>query len=89
MTRYAANLVELGRLDEAKTEVETALALNPKFTLRRYRDGAQSNNPAFLKRRDQIIKNMRKAGIRRNERRVCADPGFLFRHGETKMAQCR
>ena len=59
---YAANLVELGRLDEAKTEVATALALNPKFTLRRYQDGAQSTNPAFLKRRDQIIENMRKAG---------------------------
>ena len=59
---YAANLVELGRLDEAKTEVETALALNPKFTLRRYRDGAQSSNPAFLKRREKIIEDMRKAG---------------------------
>jgi tetratricopeptide (TPR) repeat protein len=37
---YAATLVELGRLDEAKTEVNAALTLNPNFTLRRYRDGA-------------------------------------------------
>ena len=59
---YAANLVEVGKLDEAKMEVKTALALNPKFTLRRYREGAQSNNAAFLKRREQIIESMRKAG---------------------------
>ena len=59
---YAANLVELERLDEAKIEVETALTLNPKFTLRRYREGAQSNNPVFLQRRERIIEDMRRAG---------------------------
>jgi TolB-like protein/Tfp pilus assembly protein PilF len=59
---YAATLVELGRLDEAKTEVKAGLALNPNFTLRRYRDGAQSDNPVFLKRRERIIEDMRKAG---------------------------
>ena len=59
---FAATLVELGRLDEAKTEVKAALALNPNFTLRRYRDGAQSDNPVFLKRRKRIIEDMRKAG---------------------------
>ena len=41
---------------------KAALALNPDFTLRRYRDGAQSDNPAFLKRRERIIEDMRKAG---------------------------
>ena len=60
---YAATLVELGRLDEAKTEVKAALALNPNFTLRRYRQGAQSDNPAFLKGRERIIEDMRKAGV--------------------------
>ena len=60
---YAATLVELGRLDEAKTEVKAALALNPNFTLRRYRDGAQSDNPVFLKGRERIIEDMRKAGV--------------------------
>jgi len=35
---------------------------NPGFTLRRYRDGAQSDNPVFLKRRERIIEDMRKAG---------------------------
>jgi TolB-like protein/class 3 adenylate cyclase/Tfp pilus assembly protein PilF len=58
----AATLVELGRHDEAKSEVKAALALEPNFTLRRYRDGAQSDNPVFLKGRERIIEDMRKAG---------------------------
>jgi tetratricopeptide (TPR) repeat protein len=59
----SAVLVELGRLDEAQAEVQAGLALNPGFTLRRYRDGAQSDNPVFLKRRERIIEDMRKAGV--------------------------
>ena len=59
----AAILVELGRLDEAKSEVKAGLALDPNFTLRRYRDGAQSDNPVFLKGRERIIEDMRKAGV--------------------------
>ena len=49
--------------DEAKSEVKAALALNPNFTLRRYRDAAQSDNPVFLKGRERIIEDMRKAGV--------------------------
>ena len=52
----------LGRLDEARAEVQAGLALNPGFTLRRYRDGAQSDNPVFLKGRERMIENLRKAG---------------------------
>jgi tetratricopeptide (TPR) repeat protein len=63
LTYCAATLVELGRLDEAKSEVKAALALNPHFTLRRYRDGVQSDNPVFLKGRERIIEDMRKAGV--------------------------
>ena len=59
----AATLVELGQLDEARAEVQAGLALNPGFTLRRYRAGAQSDNPVFLKRREQIIEAMRKAEV--------------------------
>ena len=59
----AATLVELGRLDEARAEVQAGLALNPGFTLRRYREGAQSDNPVFLKGRERIIEDMRKAGV--------------------------
>jgi TolB-like protein/class 3 adenylate cyclase/Tfp pilus assembly protein PilF len=59
----AADLVELGRLDEARAEVQAGLALNPGFTLRRYRDGAQADNPVFMKGRARIIEDMRKAGV--------------------------
>jgi len=59
----AAVLVELGRLDEAKAEVKAGLALNPGFTIRRYRSSAQSDNPIFLKRRERNIEDMRKAGV--------------------------
>jgi tetratricopeptide (TPR) repeat protein len=63
----AADLVELGRLDEARAEVQAGLALNPGFTIRRYREGAQSDNPVFLKRRERIIENLRKAGVPEGE----------------------
>jgi TolB-like protein/class 3 adenylate cyclase len=59
---FAAALEELGRHDEARAEVQAGLALNPEFSLRRYRAGAQSDNPIFLKRREQLIEAMRKAG---------------------------
>jgi adenylate cyclase len=59
----AAALAQLGRLDEAKAEVKAALALNPGFTIRRYRAGAQSDNPVFLKGRERIIQDIRKAGV--------------------------
>ena len=59
----AAVLVELGRLDEARAEVQAGLALNPGFNIRRYRAGVQSDNPAYLKRRERIIEDMRKAGV--------------------------
>jgi Tfp pilus assembly protein PilF len=59
----AAVLAELGRLDEARAEVQAGLALNPGFTIRRYRAAAQSDNPVFLKGRERIIEDMRKAGV--------------------------
>jgi TolB-like protein/class 3 adenylate cyclase/tetratricopeptide (TPR) repeat protein len=63
----AADLVELGRLDEARAEVQAGLALNPEFTIRRYRAGAQSDNPDFLTRRERIIEDLRKAGVPEGE----------------------
>ena len=40
------------------------LSSGPQFTIRRFRDGAaQSDDPVFLKRREQIIEAMRKAEV--------------------------
>lgn len=46
----AAVLVKLGRLAEARAEVQAGLGLNPGFTIQRYRAGAQSDNPLFPQR---------------------------------------
>ena len=57
-----AALELLGRHDDAHAEVQAGLALDPQFTIRRFRAGAQSDNPTFLKQRERIIQAMQKAG---------------------------
>jgi TolB-like protein/Flp pilus assembly protein TadD len=59
----AAALARLGMLDEARAETQAALALDPTFTIRRFRARGQSDNPVFLKQRERVIEGMRKAGI--------------------------
>ena len=46
----AAALAPLGALDEARAAVQAGLALDPGFTLRRYRAGASSDNPTLPRR---------------------------------------
>jgi tetratricopeptide (TPR) repeat protein len=59
----ATALTQLGRLDEARAEVQVGLALDPKFTLRRFRSGPASDNPTFLAQRERIYDGMRNAGV--------------------------
>jgi tetratricopeptide (TPR) repeat protein len=61
----AAVLVRLGELDEARAAVQAGLALDPSFTIRRYRDAtnARSDKPTFLAGRDRAIEGMRMAGV--------------------------
>ena len=61
----AAVLARLGELDEARAAVQAGLALDPNFTIRRYRDAinARSDNPTFLAGRDRAIEGMRMAGV--------------------------
>jgi tetratricopeptide (TPR) repeat protein len=59
----SAALALLGRGDDAQAEVQAGLALDPQFSIRRFRAGAQSDNPLFLKQRERIIQAMEKAGI--------------------------
>ena len=61
----AAALARRGELDEARAEVQAGLALDPSFTIRRFRDAsnANSDNPTFLAGRDRGIEGMRMAGV--------------------------
>jgi len=59
----AAALAHLGRLDEARAEVKAGLALAPKFSLERFRRGAESDNPTFLARRQRMEEGMLLAGV--------------------------
>ena len=61
----AAMQARLGELDEARAAVQAGLALDPNFTIRRYRDAtnARSDSPTFLAGRDRTIEGMRLAGV--------------------------
>ncbi len=59
----AACLAHLGRSDEARREAEAGLAVCPKFTINRFRMGAQSDNPVHLAQRERVIEGMRMAGV--------------------------
>src|ERR1700756_4161066 len=59
----AAALARLGKLEEARAAVQAGLALDPSFTIRRFRDATNvmGDNPTFLAGRDREIKGMRLA----------------------------
>ena len=59
----AAAQAHLGRMSEARAAVQAGLALNPTFTIRRFRAGAFSDNPTYLAQRERIYDGMRKAGV--------------------------
>ena len=59
----AASLAQLGRLEEARAEAKAGLALDPTFTVSRFRSGAESDNPMFLAQRTRIYDSMREAGV--------------------------
>jgi TolB-like protein/Flp pilus assembly protein TadD len=60
----AGALARLGRLDEARASVNAGLALDPSFTIRRYRDVTYSNSddPTYRAGRERLIEGMRLAG---------------------------
>jgi TolB-like protein len=60
---HAAALALLGSLDQARAAAKAGLALDPSFTIRRFRDGASSDNPTFLAQRERLYQGMRMAGV--------------------------
>ena len=59
----AAALALLGSSNEAVAAAKMGLTLNPSFTIRRFREGAQSNNATYLAKRERVYEGMRLAGI--------------------------
>ena len=59
----ASVLALLGHLDQAKAAVRAGLAVDPQFTIHRYRTNLSSNDPMFLAGRDRIHEGMRIAGV--------------------------
>jgi TolB-like protein/Flp pilus assembly protein TadD len=58
-----AALALLGSLDQARGAANAGLAINPNFTVRLYREGASSDNPIYLAKRERIYEGMRLAGV--------------------------
>jgi hypothetical protein len=59
----AAGLAQLSRIEEGRAATRTGLALNPMFTINRFRAGAETDNLTFLTQRERIYEGMRKAGV--------------------------
>ena len=59
----AAALAHSGLHNEARAAAQAGLALNPAFTITRFRAGVPSDNPTYLAQRERIYEGMRKAGV--------------------------
>ena len=59
----AAALALLGHVDQARAAAHAGLALDPTFTIRRFRVNALSDNSTFLARRERTYQGMRMAGV--------------------------
>jgi tetratricopeptide (TPR) repeat protein len=59
----AAVLAHVGELDEARATAGAGLALNPSFSIRRYRTYTPSNHPVYLAGRERVYEGLRMAGV--------------------------
>jgi TolB-like protein/Flp pilus assembly protein TadD len=59
----AAALAHLRRLDDARAAVQAGLALDPTFTVGRFRTAVATNNPTYLSQRKRVVDGMRLAGV--------------------------
>src|SRR5574337_1173093 len=58
----AANLANLDRMAEARSEIDAGLSLDPHFTISGFASTQWSDNPIYRARRVHIIEGLRKAG---------------------------
>lgn len=59
----ATALARLGQLDEARSAAQAGLALDPTFTISRFRANVPSDNPTYLAGRERFYEGMRVAGV--------------------------
>jgi len=59
----AAALARLGSLNEARAAAQAGLALDPGFTVRRFRVGTSGNNPKYLAGRERMLEGLLIAGV--------------------------
>jgi tetratricopeptide (TPR) repeat protein len=58
-----ATLALLGEMEEGRSAVKVGLALNPAFTIRRFRGSEQNDNAIFVAGRERVIGAMRLVGV--------------------------
>ena len=61
--QLAAAFAYLSELDEARAAAQAGLALQPSFTVRRYRANAPSSHPVYLAGRERVYEGLRMAGV--------------------------
>ena len=66
----AAALAQLGRVGEARSAVAARLALNPTFTIHRFRRMARSDDQTVRAQGRRLVEGMRKAGVQFSARRA-------------------
>src|SRR4051812_21828929 len=59
----AAELALLGELDQARAAAQAGLALDPGFTIRRFRAGTATDDPTYLAGRERSYEGLRMAGV--------------------------
>jgi hypothetical protein len=56
-------LALLGRLPEARSAAQAGLAINPTFTISRFRAAVSSDHPAAVTAWERYFDGLRKAGV--------------------------
>lgn len=59
----AGSLALLGSTDQAKAAAKAGFALDPTFTILRFRNGALSDHPTYLAMRQRMYQGLRLAGV--------------------------
>jgi TolB-like protein len=59
----AASLAQMGRLREGRNAAQAGLALDPTFTISRFRTQASNEHSRYLAGRERVMEGMRQAGV--------------------------